>query len=216
MAENGNDHHPPKGKDPKVKETKPMLQIMYKIIFKKLSFPWSLVLPMVLFSCAPSPLWENPISPIRQTDQRLPGAWGQLNYPSVFIGNPVDGWMSFVISDHDKSDRKIFGSFYVSQLEGRRFLNVKIHSPWNLSDLYFIAEYRLDSNQNLFVALPNHDFVRKALEDGRLSGKIEKDENGAEILILSSDSSKIGAFIRESSKDKLFPESPSDVLRRLR
>jgi uncharacterized Fe-S cluster-containing radical SAM superfamily protein len=36
------------------------------------------------------------------------------------------------------------------------------------------------------------------------------------IFILSSDSSEIGAFIRESSKEKLLRESPADVLRRLR
>jgi len=179
-------------------------------------FSLSVILPVVLFSCAPSPVWENPISPIKQTDPRLSGAWGQSDYPSIFIGTPVDGWMSFVISDRDKSGRKIFGSFYVSQLEGRRFVNVKIRAPWDLSDFYFIAEYRLDSNQNLFVAFPNHDFVKKALEDGRLSGRIEKSDSGGEILILSSDSSEIGAFIRESSKEKLFPESPTDVLRRIR
>ena len=66
------------------------------------------------------------------------------------------------------------------------------------------------------VTFPNHDFVKKALEDGRLSGRIEKSDSGGEILILSSDSSEIGAFIRESSKEKLFPESPTDVLRRIR
>lgn len=179
-------------------------------------FSLSIILPVLLFSCAPSPVWENPISPIKQTDQRLSGAWGRSNYASVFVGTPVDGWMSFVISDRDQSGRKIFGSFYVSQVEGRRFLNVRIRAPWDLSDLYFIAEYRLDSNQNLFVALPNHDFVRKALEERRLSGRIEKSDNGGEILILSSDSSEIGAFIRESSKQELFPESPADVLRRIR
>jgi len=95
-------------------------------------------------------------------------------------------------------------------------VNVKIRAPWDLSDFYFIAEYRLDSNQNLFVAFPNHDFVKKALEDGRLSGRIEKSDSGGEILIPSSDSSEIGAFIRESSKEKLSPESPTDVLRRIR
>jgi hypothetical protein len=192
------------------------LQDMYKIIFKKLSFAWSLVVPMVVFSCAPSPIWVNPISPVNQTDKRLPGAWRLSEYPVLFIGAPVDGWMSFVISRRENPEPKILGRFYVSELEGRKFLNVKIHSPWNLSDCYLIAEYKIEKNGNLFVALANHDFVRKAIQHGRLAGRIEENDSGGEILVLSCDSSDISAFIKESPKESLFPQSPSDVLKRFR
>jgi hypothetical protein len=182
----------------------------------KLWFRFSLVLPLLLFSCAPSPLWENPISRVTQTDRRLAGAWGQSGHPVLFIGDPVEGWMSFVIAGRKNSEQKIFGSFYVSDLEGRKFVNVKIYAPWNLSDFYLIAEYRIDSKRNLFVALPNHDFLRKAIKEKRLSGRIEESNSGGEILILSCDSSDIRAFIRGSPKESLFPESASDVLKRLR
>jgi hypothetical protein len=182
----------------------------------KLSFRFTLVLPLLLFSCAPSPLWENPISPVKQTDRRLPGAWGQSGYPVLFIGEPVDGWMSFVVAGRKNSGQKIFGSFYVSDLGGRKFANVKIYSPWDLSNLYLIAEYRIDGKRNLSVALPNQDFLRKAVKGKRLSGRIEESDSGGEILILSCDSSEISAFITGSPKESLFPESPSDVLKRLR
>jgi hypothetical protein len=161
-------------------------------------------------------VWENPISPVKQTDKRLAGAWGQSGYPVLFIGDSVDGWMSFVIRGSGNSEQKIFGRFYVTDLEGRKFLNVKIYSPWDLSDFYFIAEYRIDNNRNLSVALPNHDFLRKAIKVKRLSGRIEENDSGGETLVLSCDSSDIRAFIRDSPKESLFPESPSDVLKRLR
>jgi hypothetical protein len=182
----------------------------------KVSFRFSLLLPLLLLSCAPSPLWVNPISPLGQTDRRLAGAWGHSGYPVLFIGEPVDAWMSFVLEGRNRSGQKIFGSFYVSDLGGRKFANVKIYSPWDLSDSYVIAEYRIDAEGHLFVALPNQDFLRKAVKGKRLSGRIEESDSGGEILILSCDSSDIRAFIMDSPKESLFPESPSDVLKRLR
>ncbi len=199
-----------------MKEQTLMKQGYWGMRLEMFAFPCLLLFQVALFSCTPSPLWENPASSLRQVDKRLAGAWGQSGYPVVFIGDPLDGWMSFVVSSRGDSEQKIFGSFYVSKIAERNFLNVKIRVPWDLSDFYFIAEYRIDSSGNLFVALPNHDFVKKALKNNRLTGRIEESENGAEILVLSSDTSDIRAFIEESPKESLFPQSPADVLKRFR
>jgi len=173
---------------------------------------------LLLTSCAPSPLWVNPIEPAEKVsvDQRLAGAWGQADYPVLFIGRSQDGGMSFAVSGHGRSEEKILGKMYVSKLDGRSFLNIKIHSPWDLQDLYVIAEYRLDRADNLFVALPNHEAVRKAMEAKQLSGRIEENLSGSEVLVVSSESPELRAFIRESPKETLFPESPADVLKRFR
>jgi hypothetical protein len=175
-----------------------------------------ILLPWLLFSCTPSPLWDNPISPVKQTDRRLAGAWGQPGHPVLFIGHPVDGWMSFALGGGKESEQKVFGRLYVSELEGRKFVNVQILTPWDIADFYLIAEYRIEGNSLLFVALPNHDFLRKAIKDQRLSGRIEESDSGGEILILSCDSADMKAFIRSAPKESLFPESPSDVLKRIR
>jgi hypothetical protein len=173
---------------------------------------------LLLSSCTPSPVWVNPVKPAEEgsVDKRLAGAWGQKTYPVLFIGQAQDGWMSFAISGRDNPNEKILGKMYVSKLEGRTFLNIRIHSPWDFRDFYVIAEYRLGGDDHLFVALPNHEFVRKALEDKRLSGRVETDLYESEILVVASESPDIRTLIRESPKETLFPESPSDVLKRLR
>jgi hypothetical protein len=173
---------------------------------------------LLLGSCAPSPVWENPIAPADEgsVDKRLAGAWGQTDYPVLFIGRALDGWMSFAVSGRDNPKEKILGKMYVSNLDGRNFLNIKIHSPWDLRDFYVIAEYRLDRDDHLFVALPNHEVVRKAMEEKKLSGRIEKNLYESEVLVVTGESSEIRTFIHESPKETLFPESPSDVLKRLR
>jgi hypothetical protein len=173
---------------------------------------------LFLTSCAPSPVWVNPVEPAEEgsVDRRLEGAWGQTDYPVLFIGRSLEGWMSFAVSGHGHSDEKILGKMYVSKMDGRNFLNIRIHSPWDLQDFFVIAEYRLDRDDHLFVALPNHEFVRKALEAKKLSGRIEENLSGSEVLVVTSESPEIRAFIHESPKQALFPESPSDVLKRFR
>ena len=171
---------------------------------------------LLLSSCAPSPLWVNPVAEERSVDSRLVGAWGQADYPVVFIGRSQGGWMNFAVSGHGRSEEKILGKMYVSKLDGRSFLNVKIQSPWDLQDYYVIAEYRLDREGRLFVALPNHEFVRKALKAKKLSGRIEENLYGSEVLVVTSESPAIRALIHESPKQALFPESPTDILKRFR
>jgi len=173
---------------------------------------------LLLCSCAPSPLWVNPVGSgaVHSADKRLAGAWGQKDYPLLFIGQSIDGWMSFAISGRENPDEKILGKMYVSKMGERNFLNIKIHSPWDLGDFYVIAEYRLDGNDRLFVALPNHEFVRKAVGEGRLSGRVEKDFYESEVLVVTGESSEIRTLIAESPKQTLFPESPSDALKRIR
>jgi hypothetical protein len=173
---------------------------------------------LFLSSCAPSPVWEKPLEPSqeRSVDKRLAGAWGQAGYPVLFIAEPLEGWMSFVVSGRGNPREKIMGKMYVSKLGGRSFLNIKIHAPWDLRSFYVIAEYRLDRDDHLFVALPNHEAVKKAVEAKRLSGRIDKDHDGTEVLVVTSESPEIRGFILESPKETLFPESPSDVVKRLR
>lgn len=173
---------------------------------------------LLLNSCAPSPVWVHPIGRAEEgsVDRRLAGAWGQTDHPVLFIGRSQDGWMSFAVSGRGNADEKILGKMCVSKLNGRSFVNIRIHSPWDLQDFYVIAEYRIDRDNHLFVALPNHEFVRKALESKRLSGRIEENLSGSEVLVVTSDSHEIRAFILGSPKQDLFPESPSDVLKRFR
>ena len=173
---------------------------------------------LFLSACTPSPLWLNPVGRPEKgsVDSGLAGAWAQTDYPVLFIARPLDGWMSFAVSGRGHAEEKILGKMYVSKFDGRNFLNIKIHTPWDLQDYYVIAEYRLDPEGRLFVALPNHEFVRKALEAKKLSGRIEENLSGSELLVVTSDSPEIRALIRESPKEALFPESPSDVLKRFR
>lgn len=72
--------------------------------------------------------WDNPIAPLEESihDPRIPGAWRIPGKDAVvYIGKPVDGWVSFAFfPDAPKGSKEpFFGKAYTSRVDGRTFLN---------------------------------------------------------------------------------------------
>jgi hypothetical protein len=166
-----------------------------------------LVLGLTLSSCT-TVVWDNPIVPLEQAagDQRLPGAWRTPdNDAFIYIGKPLDGWMSFacVPADPKEGDKPFFGKVFASRLGSRTFLNIRL-LDWDpdLSGFYLIAEYRLLGRNRLAVSLADSDFVKESTGKNLLAAKTEERED---ILYVSCGSEVIREFVKRSPGEKLFP-----------
>jgi len=178
------------------------------------------ILGLTLSSCA-TVVWDNPMVPVEQAagDPRLPGAWKTPdNDAFIYIGKPVEGWMSFacVPADPKDGDKPFYGKAFTSRLGSRAFLNIRL-LDWDpdLSGFYLIAEYRLSGRNRLAVSLADADFVKESIGKNLLSAQTEQ---GEDIFYISCESKVIGEFVKRSPGEKLFPgiSQPESPLIRLR
>jgi hypothetical protein len=188
-----------------------------------------LMMSFTVTSCS-IPAWENPISSVgeSQADDRLPGAWEEVDLERgtrremLWIGNPVDGWMSFAylfsysITLDKVQDEKLFGKFYVSRLNGRTFLNVRmVGDNGSLSQAFLLIEYRIDKGR-LWLYFPDAHLIKSAIDREELLGSAEGNDDG---WLIHSESAQMREFIRKSGREKVFsivtPQPPIQ-LRKLR
>jgi len=163
------------------------------------------LIPFLLVSCID--FWVNPISDVEdaQVDEDLIGTWALGDeQPEVFFHILDEGknWMRFVWIEKDQEP--IQGRMYISWLDGRTFLNIKLHDPCQegFSGKYIIAEYEISANGSLVFRMPKTHVLQEAVENKTLSA-----ETGEDGLIVLSDSSEIRAFIRNTPKNELFSET---------
>jgi hypothetical protein len=138
-------------------------------------------------------------------DEDLIGTWALGDEePEVFFHILDEGkdWMRFVWTE--EADEPIHGRMYISRLDGRTFLNIKLLDPCKREfiEKYIIAEYEISAGGSLIFRMPHSDFLDKAVEDKILSA--ETSEDG---LIVLSDSSEIRTFIRSAPQNELFSET---------
>jgi hypothetical protein len=180
------------------------------------TFSLALLLPIftTLTSCSPI-FWQNPVSPIKESvrDERLPGAWAFCDSRTsekevkLWIGKPVDGWMSFCTLLPNPFEHKLlfpfFGKMYVSRLEGRTFLNVTSLTDgenFNVFSAYFILEYKI-AKRKLWLYAIDRTSLTYAIEGKELSAE----GTGEEGFLIHSSSKEIREFIKRYPKDQLFP-----------
>jgi hypothetical protein len=174
----------------------------------KLIFPVLLIISIALTSCTVVE-WENPISSVEETvgDVRLPGAWGLKNpetgtiRDTLFIGKPVDGWMSFCYWMETRNEIiEGFGKMFVSKIDRRTFLNFRmVDQEGKLSNSYGIVEYEVRKGK-LQLYYPHGIYVKKARQDGWISAE----DFGNEGLLIRGSSKETREFIKNSPRGRLF------------
>jgi len=182
---------------------------------KYLALLLMLLIPIILSSCS---MWDNPISPIDegQTDKRLPGAWvSEDSEIKIYIGKPLSGWMNFAYFEKNETRAdEYFGKMYVSKIDERSFLNVKILNPEGCETddcylNYLIFEYEI-KGKNAMLFPPDESFVKDAIANAQISGE------SPDGYIVHSESEEIRDFIKRSPKEKLFPADQALLLRKFR
>jgi len=165
-----------------------------------------LFVPILLCSCIDR--FINPISDPRmaQIDERLIGTWiveVEKEKQFLHIGKGEKNTMLFIAQSQKTPEQIESAKMFISRVDDRTFLNYEI--PHDLASEYWgflILEYEIESQDCLIIREINWDFVRKAVEDKRLSGEIEEDH----VFVLAK-SSEVRSFIKNSPKEKLFSES---------
>jgi hypothetical protein len=175
------------------------------------------LLSIVLTSCTVI-VWQNPVSPLdeRAGEALLPGAWSAQKNETVYIGKPVDGWMSFVYVNASVDEQRLFGKMYISRLNGRSFLNVKFHDPDGNPDFengYLIAEYRTNGKK-LWVSSVDDGLVKQAVDRNQVQGMVS--ERDSSILVIRAESAQVREFIRNNPAKLLFPFNQKEFLTRIR
>lgn len=163
-----------------------------------------LLIPFFLISCID--FWVNPISDIEeaQVDEDLIGTWALGDdEPRVFFHILDEGKNCMRFVWIQKDDEPIQGQMYISWLDGRTFLNIKLHDPCRegFAGKYIIAEYEISPSGSLIFRMPQSNVLRKAVEDKILSA-----ETGEDGLTILSDSSEVRAFIRSAPQSELFSD----------
>ena len=165
-----------------------------------------LLLPILLCSCIP--YFVNPISDIcdAHVDERLIGTWireQENGKDFLHIGRGDKNWMKFVSQEQARNYAIEVDQMFVSNVDGRTFLNYEwtedepkrvlgyMFFEWEIRDEDYLVFYEID-----------WEFVRKAVENKTLLGRIGPDD---EVIVLAN-SSEIRAFIRNSPKENLFPK----------
>jgi hypothetical protein len=183
----------------------------------KVAVLFFMLLPNVLTACTVI-VWQNPVTPIDESaeDRLLPGAWRATPKETVYIGKPVDGWMSVAFVNRNAKEEKLFGKMYVSKLDGRSFLNIKCHDPEGNKDLedgYLIAEYRTQGNRLWFSSV-DAGFIEQAVERRELIATIS--EKDSSVLVIVADPKETREFVRNAPTKKLFPFDQKEFLTRIR
>ncbi len=164
-----------------------------------------ILFPILLGSCIP--YFINPISDVRDAylDKRLIGTWvaeDEQGKDFLHIGKGVKNRIKFV-SQERASDYKIdILQMFVSKIDDRTFLNYELTEDESKKVLgYMFLEYEIRDEDYLVFCDINWEFVKKAVENKTLFGRIGSEN---EVIVLAN-SSEIRAFIRNSSKENLFP-----------
>jgi hypothetical protein len=160
-----------------------------------------LLIPVFLCSCIDEVYWTKPISENQnaQVDKRLFGSW-KLKDMKMYIhidrGDMTS--MRYICQEFEGGSKSLTGTMHVSKLCERMFLNIKLFNPdvKGVPEAYLIAEYEIKRNVNLIMFFPHRDYIKEAIEDRMLSGKIGT--GSPEPVIVQSDSPEIKAFIRKS------------------
>jgi hypothetical protein len=121
----------------------------------------------------------------------------------LHIGKGEKHTMLFIWQSQKTPEQIESDIMFISRVDDRTFLNYEI--PHDLASEYWgflILEYEIESSVCLIIREINWDFVRRAVEEKRLSGEIAEDY----VTVLAK-SSEVRSFIRNSPKEELFSKS---------
>lgn len=172
-----------------------------------------MLFPSIMCSCL-EVYWANPVSDIRNAmvDESIIGTWftfetpekGKTETTSLYLHiakmdrKRMKVIFQFVESGSTEEDTKIM---HISELDGRRFMNIRdFHPSEKMSNRYVIMEYEKKEKDTLLLRFINPAFVDDAIHNQVLLGSSSED------IVVTSESSKIRKFIRNSPRDQLFPK----------
>ena len=183
----------------------------------------SLMLAILISLCSCFDIWVNPISDVKDAkiDERLIGTWLRKNESddeTMIHIHEIDQHSVYLYSVTPKSicDPN-YVEAHVSEVDGRTFLN------WRTFDCstkefsrYWIIEYEFNGENEMTFYLTDYDFVREAIRNKRLSGKVI---NGDTIdvvgtIVVTATSLEIKEFIKNSPKEELFYRDDPPIFKR--
>lgn len=163
------------------------------------------LLPILLCSC----YFINPISDVRDAyaDKRLIGMWIREHKNGkdfLHIGIGDKNWMKFIFQEKAYNYDINVVQMFVSKIDDRTFLNYELTEDKSKKVLgYWFWEYEIHDKDYLIFCEIDWEFVKKAVENKTLFGRIDP---GFDEVIVLANSSEIRAFIRNFPKEELFPK----------
>jgi hypothetical protein len=139
-------------------------------------------------------------------DKRLIATWvaeDEGGKDFLHIGKGDKNWMKFISQQKARNYATEEIQMFVSKVDDRTFLNFEYTEDESKKVFgYHLFEYEIWHKDYLVFYEIDWEFVRKAVENKTLFGRIGSDD---EVIVLAN-SSEIKAFIANSPKEKLFPK----------
>ena len=176
--------------------------------------PFILLAILPLFSACSIVQSENPLGPRSSAvrDARLEGMWreGKGDFGYIFFAYRPHG-ADGSIMELTRNDKGRIASakydFYVTQTSKHAYLNVTNgHSsdestfPVGHAGTYSFVEYHFNWLGELVYSMVGGDAIAKAVDEGKLKGKVDRDDKHNVTGIYLTDSSKRMLDFIESSK----------------
>jgi hypothetical protein len=135
-------------------------------------------------------------------DKRLIGTWvaeDENGRTFLHVGKGDKNRMKFVFQEQARNYEIEVIRMFVSKVGGRTFLNFEYTEDEFKKLLgYMFLEYEIRDEDYLVFYLINWEFVKKAVENNTLFGRI-----GDAVIVLAN-SSEVRLFIKNSPKEELF------------
>jgi hypothetical protein len=162
-----------------------------------------------LSSCVP--LSKNPLGKQKNAilDSNLIGTWKEYGQKSHLIIAKSHGNTFTFTETYTPGlvEEKYWG--YVSDIRGRRFLNLK--NTKDLKSDYLLAHYTIINNKKLVISFFDLGFFKKAIQDKAIKGEITPStvKGGEETIRLTATTRRLKRFIRKNKNKEYLSKDPS-------
>jgi hypothetical protein len=186
-----------------------------------------LAIPLLLAGCNTLESVKPLSSPQSATpDRRLEGLWTDASSKNssgyVYIAYPASGPGSLMMlgKDNDKGLQTLGYTFFVTRTPLHNYLNLshlvetsegKTHT--DNSDLYSFVEYHFSPAGHLVYSTVGGEAFSKAVESGRLKGKVTRDPKTKSPTgtTLTDSSERILSFIESAKPTEVFEQQPQTL-----
>lgn len=160
----------------------------------------------LIFSCVLESM--NPLGTLEdaEVDEKLLGLWelqkkeandkDEIGY--MLVLKKDDKKLKFILFDNEFSidDDSVYDGF-ISRIKKEKFLNLQESEP---NSNYLPAHYQIKGN-NLRITLLNEDHFEKAIENGKIQGKVSKHS-----VVVTDTTENLRKYIESSNLEELLDE----------
>jgi len=148
---------------------------------------------------------ENIFSAAEMEGEWLLGVTGEDERQTYHVKRLSDGALRFVTVswiENENAYEMIEIDAQLLRIDGNPYLQL---TPQTAEDPYYFYRIERKTPEELIIRPPNLSLFVAAIEEGRLSGKVNRDRNGNPSSVLLSDGPELKSYLGNTPSRPLFP-----------